>query len=190
MAERRDLQIFGLPIEVLPTNEYGVPFFLPVVINRLLEHVQEVGLFRRCGNHLTIERMGTEALDVTFTIREGVTTHDVASFLKQWLRELPDPIVTPKIVNEYYVSETLESARAVLSHLLPVNRKSFAMICAILQLVADQSEVNLMTLSNLFVCILPSITQSNKDVTVKFKFGTFFKFCIELMNPDGNDFVL
>ena len=190
MAERKDLKVFGLPIEVLPQNEDGVPFFLPVAVNMLLDHTKEVGLFRKCGNFLTIEKLGTLAIDVNFHIGYGVTVHDVASFLKQWLRELPEPILTPDVVNEYYLEETKEATAQVLRHLRPVNRKSFAMISALLQLVADQSAVNLMTLSNLFVCILPSITQSNKGIKVKFIFGTFFKYCIELMNADGNDFVL
>ena len=31
--------IFSLPIESIPVNENGVPYFMPVIINRLLDNL-------------------------------------------------------------------------------------------------------------------------------------------------------
>lgn len=190
MLEKHNPPIFHVPIEVLPLNEDGVPFFLPIVIGKLLDNLKEEGIFRRCGSKKTIDQLGVAALDVNFKIDDSITIHDLASFLKQWVRELPTPIITPSVVNEYYKDDSLDSTKAVLRNLAPVNRKCIAMIFSLLILTSDQSQFNLMTLSNIFVCILPSITQVYKDIEVRFNFQVFFDHCIELMNVDGNDFLL
>lgn len=190
MVEKRNPPIFGIPVEVLPVNEDGVPFFMPVVVGKLLENLQVEGIFRICGKKKTIEELGVAALDVNFKITDDITIHDIASFLKQWIRELPTPIITPSIINEYFKDDTINSTKDVLRHLAPVNRKCIAMIFSLLILTSDQSQVNLMTLPNIFVCILPSITQNYKDINVRFNFQLFFDHCIELMNVDGNDFML
>ena len=146
--------------------------------------------FREVGNKIRIDRLGQQALDRRFKIDDDITIIDLTSFLKQWLRDLPKPIIKPSVINKYYKDETIRSAKRVLRHLPEVNRKCIAMIFSTLILISDQSAINFMTLDNLMVCTLPSITQSLKGIKAKFNFTTFFNHCIELMNVDGNDFLL
>lgn len=190
MVEKLNPPIYGIPIEVLPLNEDGVPYFLPVVVNKILDNILVEGLFRLGGRRKTIDELGIAALDVNFKVEDDITIYDVTSFLKQWIRELPIPLITPSVINEYFKDTTMESTKEVLRHLAPVNRKCLAMIFSLLALISDQSQTNLMTISNLFVCILPSIMQNFKDIEVRFSFQEFFDHCIELMNVDGNDFLL
>lgn len=182
--------IFGIPIKELPLNENGVPYFLPVVINQLIDQRKEEGILRRAGNKIVIDELGCRALDPAFSVGPNVTVHDLASFLKKWIRELPSPIITPSIINKYYKDDSIDTTKKILMHLNEVNRKCVAMIFSLMILISDQSEINLMTLPNIFICILPSITQSYKDIKVQFKFSQFFDNCIDLMNADGNDFLL
>lgn len=190
MVSKVDLSVFKIPIEVLPVNKDGVPFFMPVIINKLLENTKVVGIFRMCGSKRVIDQLGIEAIDVNFKIKENVGVHDLASFLKQWVRELPTPIITPSVINEYYKDDSVNSTKEVLRHLAPVNRKCIALIFSLLILISDQSDTNLMTLQNIYTCILPSILQYNQGIDVRFAFGTFFEQCIDLLNRDGNDFLL
>lgn len=190
LAFRPALSIFGIPIDKIAVNEDGVPFFMPVIINRLLDNTTQEGIFRIVGNKLTIDQLAKQACSKNFTIEENVTNYDLASFIKQWLRELPTPIITPSVINKYYKDESPKSTKKILRHLATVNRKCIAMIFSLIILISDQSSINMMTLDNLFICILPSIMQTNKDLKVDFKFEPFFNQCIDLLNVDGNDFLL
>lgn len=182
--------IFKMPIESIPVNEDGVPYFMPIVINRILDNMQIEGIFRQVGNKNRIDYLGKRAFESDFKIDEDITIHDLTSFIKQWLVELPVPIIVPHYVNKYYKDDTIRSTKRVLRHIPEVNRKCIAMIFSTLILISDQSAVNLMTLDNIMLCTLPSITQSYKDIKVKFDMTTFFNHCIELMNVDGNDFLI
>lgn len=182
--------VFGIPIEELPTNDDGIPKFLPIVINKLIDNRAEEGILRRTGNKITIDQLGDHALDPNFSIGQNVSVHDLSSFLKKWIRELPMPIINPCVINKYYRDDTINTSKEILRRIPAVNRKCVAMIFSLLILISDQSSVNLMTLPNIFICILPSITQNYKDIKVQFKFAQFFNNCIEIMNADGNDFIL
>ena len=190
IAARPSRSVFGLPINKIPLNDDEVPYFMPVIVSRLLDSLGEEGLFRLAGNKVKVDQLAKNANSKNFQIQEGISNPDLTSFLKQWLRELPTPIITPSVVNKYYKDETVTCTKKILKHLDPVNRKCIAMIFSLLILISDQSAVNFMTLDNLFICILPSILQYNKDLKVEFKFEPFFNQCIELLNVDGNDFLL
>lgn len=116
-------KIFEVPIELLVYDNanYGVPQILEVMVKYLKDHAQDtVGLFRVPGDMRVVSELrkvvdkagyfdtklntvavypttGTRGSSKwkTFTIhRQPVTVQCVASLIKQFLRDLPNPIIT------------------------------------------------------------------------------------------------
>jgi hypothetical protein len=190
MSESTFPTLLGVPIENLHLNSDGVPVFLPVICSYVVRERQAVGVFRLCGDHSFVQELGVCLNFPNVSVPPSGSIHDVASFLKLWLRSLPEPLLTPAVVNEYFVPEDPSSVDALLRNLNPINRKSLAMVLATMQIVVDMSHLNQMTFLNLIICFNTSLLQNNKNLTPNFKFTQFFTRCIELMNPDGTDFIL
>ena len=72
------------------------PNFLVSILKFLRDHLETEGLFRKAGS---IGQTKALKLDVheleTFFIDDfdDNTPHDVGNLLKQWLRELPEPLI-------------------------------------------------------------------------------------------------
>ncbi|KAH0795585.1 RhoGAP domain containing protein [Histomonas meleagridis] len=176
---------YGTDIHALPVNDNAIPVFLTLICNEIIKQANVVGLFRVCGDHMIVQELGKAALSYYFWVPQ-CSVHDLTSMLKQWLRMLPTPILTPSVVNKCYKNDK-ESCLEILRELDPLNRKCIATILATIQIVIDQSETNQMTFSNISICFVPSFLQNGKDIEVTFDFQLFFDTCIEYMNADGND---
>ena len=97
--------VFGKPLRdlgpssvILDSEDVRVPHFLVAILNYLRENIETDGLFRKAGS---AGRQRTLRLDIeeaeTFFIQESdkerISPLDVGSLLKQWLRELPEPLI-------------------------------------------------------------------------------------------------
>ena len=84
----------------LANYEVTIPHFLSSILAFLKDHIQTEGLFRKAGSaaRQKIIRNEIEAAD-TFVQDGGsdVSALDAASLLKQWLRELPEPLIPAPI---------------------------------------------------------------------------------------------
>jgi hypothetical protein len=194
MAHRPDLvsqsALIGQPLESLHLNAEGVPAFLPVVCSHIRQFRKTVGIFRLSGNHLTIQELTTVLNFPQVSIHPSATVHDVTSFLKLWLRSLPVPLIAPAVINANFVADNPETVAVVLGALSDVNRKTIALLFAMLQSVLDDAAVNQMNWNNLMVCFNTSLLQSGKDLTAGFKLSEFFQKAIDLLNDDQTDFTL
>ncbi len=110
-ARSRTQRIFGRPIRDLSMvyvqlskgdDAILVPKVLSVVCSRLEGQLGQEGLFRKAGSSCR-QRQLREALESAspdgWTDIVGavdVSTLDVAAILKQWLRELPEPLIPKK----------------------------------------------------------------------------------------------
>ena len=83
---------------ILDSEDVRVPHFLVAILNYLRENIETDGLFRKAGS---AGRQRTLRIDIeeaeTFFIQESdkdcISPLDVGSLLKQWLRELPEPLI-------------------------------------------------------------------------------------------------
>ncbi|XP_049913573.1 rho GTPase-activating protein 11A-like [Epinephelus moara] len=162
-------KLFGVPLENLSRRyipEFGlVPCFLVDACSFLLERVATVGLFRKPGS---LPRIKT--LRAKLNRGEGCLTtalpYDVATLIKQFCRELPEPLLPSELHAALLKAQALSSmqdrtsALQLLSCLLPARNSScLHYLFDFLSKVSQRCSENLMTSSNLATvfapCLLP-----------------------------------
>jgi hypothetical protein len=182
--------MFGVPLHSLRSVKNTAPPFIPLVSRALISNCTTPELFRRAGNNATIQNLGVVLNLADPVIPPEATVHDLASFLKLWLRSLPDPLLTPFIVNSFYVTGHPNSAAEILIRLDPTTRLTTAHVFAILRAILNESEVNEMTMGTLAICFLSSLLQNGKGLVPGFKFREFYEWAVEYLNDAGDDFNL
>ncbi|KAH0786952.1 RhoGAP domain containing protein [Histomonas meleagridis] len=190
--EKKEETIFGMDIHLLPVNDNGCPIFLPIVIDEIIKNANVQGLFRICGSHRVVQEIGHAALDpVKFVPPPDCHIHEYTSFLKQWLRSLPEPILTTEVVNTYYRKDDPKSVSETLMLLDPLNRRCIALIFKALKAILSKSSVNMMTFQNLDICFNLSFLQTDSPYQYKddFDFEFFYSTLIKKLNKDGTDFI-
>lgn len=182
--------VYGKELTDLNFNEEGVPAFLPVVIDFLCANTKHQGVFRKCGDITNITNLGILLSCPQVALPPSSSINDAASFLKQWLRELPEPLLTPFIINAHFNNNEPSSVVQVLRKLQDPNRKTLAYIFRLIKEILDNSEANFMNFSNIQTCFLTALNQSNSGITIRFNFKFFYTVAIELLNEKGTDFDL
>uniref|UniRef100_A0A3B4TRC7 Rho-GAP domain-containing protein n=1 Tax=Seriola dumerili TaxID=41447 RepID=A0A3B4TRC7_SERDU len=162
-------KIFGVPLENLARQyipEFGlVPCFLVDACSFLLERAGTVGLFRKPGS---LPRIKT--LRAKLNSGEGCLSialpYDVATLIKQFCRELPEPLFPSELHAALLKAQALSnvqdrtSALQLLSCLLPARNSScLHYLFNFLSKISQRCSENLMTSSNLATvfapCLLP-----------------------------------
>ena len=94
----------------------------------------------------------------------------MASLIKQFFRELPDPLLTSRLHDAFLKCHQVEpehskvSAILLLCHLLPEEHlRTLRYTMLFLRRIADHSEQNKMDVPNLAVCLAPNILHSNSS---------------------------
>ncbi|XP_027694950.1 stAR-related lipid transfer protein 8 isoform X2 [Vombatus ursinus] len=169
--------VFGVPL-LIHMQRTGQP--LPQSIQQAMRYLRsqcldQVGIFRKSGVKSRIQtlRQMNEA-SPEHVVYEGQSAYDVADLLKQYFRDLPEPIFTSKLTATFlrlYQSvvpkdQQLLAAQAAVVLLPDENREVLQTLLYFLSDIAAAQE-NQMTAGNLAVCLAPSIFHLNisKDST-------------------------
>lgn len=188
-----DNTIFEKEIHTLPVDDNGIPIFLPIIIDEIISKSSFTGIFRICGNYAIVQQMGKLALNnIAFIPPDNAGVYDFASFLKQWLMSLPEPILCPSVVNEFFKNGNKESVYETLLYMDPLNRKCVALIFRVIDSILSNSETNLMTFENLSVCFFGSFLQQMNNDLYKSDFDLhfFYETSMKIINEKGTDFNL
>ena len=182
--------VYGIPLKSMDLVE-GVPAFLPVCCDFIKDNAKTVGIFRINGQHTVVDDLGVFFFDHHEKIPDNVSVHDIASFLKRWVRELPEPILKPSVVNQYFKPNDTASVSLILNTLEIPNRRCLAHIFDMLQCVIENTESNKMTIEALNICFNISLFQlMNNGVPLKINFDNFLNIAVRFLNNDSTDFVL
>ncbi|KAJ8335991.1 hypothetical protein SKAU_G00393340 [Synaphobranchus kaupii] len=172
VRDYRDRSVFGVPLQV-NVQRTGQP--LPPCIQQAMRYLRnqcldQVGLFRKSGVKSRIQalRQMNEAGADGEVSYEGQSAYDVADMLKQYFRDLPEPLLTNKLSDTFlqiyqYVPKEhrLQAARAATLLLPDENREALqTLLCFLSDVVANVAE-NQMTSTNLAVCLAPSLFHLN-----------------------------
>ncbi|XP_019744938.1 rho GTPase-activating protein 7 isoform X1 [Hippocampus comes] len=166
--------VFGVPLLVI-VQRTGQP--LPQGIQQAMRYLRnqcldQVGLFRKSGVKSRIQALrqmneasGADGGGVTY---EGQSAYDVADMLKQYFRDLPEPLLTSKLsetflqIYQYMPKELrLQAARAAVLLLPDENREALRTLLCLLSDVTASVGENQMTPTNLAVCLAPSVFHLN-----------------------------
>ncbi|XP_010886787.2 rho GTPase-activating protein 7 isoform X1 [Esox lucius] len=170
----KDRNVFGVPL-LLNVQRTGQP--LPQSIQQAMRYLRsqcldQVGLFRKSGVKSRIQALrqmneacGADGGGVSY---EGQSAYDVADMLKQYFRDLPEPLLTSKLtetflqIYQYMPKELrLQASRAAVLLLPDENREALQTLLCLLSDVTAAVAENQMTCANLAVCLAPSLFHLN-----------------------------
>ncbi|XP_053328304.1 stAR-related lipid transfer protein 8 isoform X1 [Spea bombifrons] len=162
--------VFGVP-PIINVQRTGQP--LPQSIQQAMRYIRsqcldQVGIFRKSGVKSRIQvlrQMNESSPDhVSYT---GQSAYDVADLLKQYFRDLPEPIFTSKLTDTFlqiyqYVPKD-QRLRAVQAAILLMPDENREVLQTLLYFLSDISSAqeNQMTPGNLAVCLAPSVFHLN-----------------------------
>ncbi|XP_070699108.1 rho GTPase-activating protein 11A isoform X2 [Pempheris klunzingeri] len=165
-ATSSSTKVFGVFMENLPyyNMECGsVPSFLVDACMRLLAHVDTEGLFRKSGSVIRLKALRAK-LDAGEECLSGALPCDVAGLVKQFFRELPEPVLPTELQEAFLKAQQLAtvqertSATMLLSCVLPDrNLNVLRYFFDFLQNVSKRSAENKMDSSNLSVILAPNL---------------------------------
>ncbi|KAJ5063874.1 GTPase activating protein [Bipolaris maydis] len=159
--------IFGVTLEELFRRD-GSP--VPIIVYQCIQAVDLYGLevegiYRIPGTSSHIQQM--KALFDSESFQHDVNS--VAGLLKQFFRELPDPLLTREFYGKYIEAARIDddtmrrdSMHALINALPDPNYATLRALALHLHRVQQSSEINRMSTANLAICWAPSIMGPHK----------------------------
>eukprot|EP01103_Thecamoeba_quadrilineata_P014133 TRINITY_DN4120_c0_g1_i1.p1 TRINITY_DN4120_c0_g1~~TRINITY_DN4120_c0_g1_i1.p1 ORF type:complete len:779 (+),score=158.69 TRINITY_DN4120_c0_g1_i1:42-2378(+) len=160
-------KVFGIRLTDIMNRDAeqgAIPQVIEKIIQLLDEAVCTEGLFRLSGR-ASATASCISALDsgVPVDLSE-VESHVLANLLKQFLRDLPVPLIPPELKNSFLTAlvqpsqkEQIEALREALEQLHPAHWNLLEAVMKFLDRVSQHQEVNKMNASNLAVVLAPNI---------------------------------
>ncbi|XP_048812293.1 unconventional myosin-IXa isoform X4 [Lagopus muta] len=157
---------FGVELARLTSEERAVPLLVEKLINYIEMHgLYTEGIYRKSGSTNKIKelRQGLDT-DIDNVNLDDYNIHVIASVFKQWLRDLPNPLMTFELYEEFLramgLQERRETVRGVYSvidqlsrtHLSTLERLIFHLVR-----IALQEETNRMSANALAIVFAPCI---------------------------------
>ncbi|XP_012682077.2 rho GTPase-activating protein 11A isoform X2 [Clupea harengus] len=171
-------KVYGVPLEnvyACAVAEYGmVPSFLVDACQHLSKYADTEGLFRKSSSVIRLKSLKAkldqgEEEDCLAT----ALPCDVASLVKQFFRELPDPIFPAELSQALLQAQQLPNekerslATQLLSCLLPErNSATLRFLSSFLHRLSQRATENKMTAYNLSVIFAPNLFPSNTGLKI------------------------
>ncbi|XP_032824761.2 unconventional myosin-IXb-like isoform X2 [Petromyzon marinus] len=183
---------FGVPLALLACPSRAVP----EVLERLVRHVETQGLYcegvyRKSGSANRARRLRSELeADVNGASLEGYQVHVVTGVLKQWLRELPEPLFTYEYYHDFLRAVELPDKReqvrcvySVIDKLPQPHHSALQRLIFHLVRVAQQEETNRMSASALAIVFAPCVLRGRdgRDPLLGMREVAHATACLELI---------
>uniref|UniRef100_A0A8D0HWA4 Rho-GAP domain-containing protein n=1 Tax=Sphenodon punctatus TaxID=8508 RepID=A0A8D0HWA4_SPHPU len=163
-------KVFGISLHTLPHSvvpEYGsIPSFLIDACKYLEEHIHTEGLFRKSASFVRLKMLKSK-LDQGENCLSTAQPCDVAGLLKQFFRELPEPILPVDLQEALLKAQQLgneeKNAATILISCLMTDKTidTLRYFFNFLRNVCLRSNENKMDSSNLAVIFAPNLLQSS-----------------------------
>ncbi|XP_044078746.1 rho GTPase-activating protein 7 isoform X2 [Siniperca chuatsi] len=171
VMEMKGRRVFGIPLllSVQQTGEPLPPSILRALVYLRTECLDQVGLFRKSGVKSRIqflrELVESDPDSVSY---DGQSAFDVADMVKQYFRDLPEPIFTSALcesflhIYQYFPKDQqLVASQAAILLLPDENREALQTLLFFLRDVVACVDENQMTPTNIAVCLAPSLFHLN-----------------------------
>ncbi|XP_032094447.1 unconventional myosin-IXb isoform X7 [Thamnophis elegans] len=183
---------FGVSVSVLTSEKNSVP----IVMEKLLEYVEMHGLYtegiyRKSGSANRMRELKQSLqTDPNSVLLENYPIHTITGIFKQWLRELPDPLMTFAQYNDFLRAvelpekqEQLYAIYSVLEQLPQANHDTLERLIFHLVKVAVVEEVNRMSPNALAIVFAPCLLRcpDNLDPLTSMKDVSKTTTCVEMI---------
>ncbi|XP_032358219.1 stAR-related lipid transfer protein 13 isoform X2 [Etheostoma spectabile] len=171
VPEYKDKNVFGVPL-IVHVQRSGQP--LPLGLQQALRYLRsqcldQVGLFRKSGVKSRIQALRQMNENSPDNVNyEDQSAYDVADMVKQFFRDLPEPLLTSKLGETFlhiyqYVpkDQRLQAVQAAIMLMSDENREVLQTLLCFLSDVTSSVEENQMTPMNIAVCLAPSLFHLN-----------------------------
>ena len=163
--------VFGTPLEEhlrVTNRKISVVLDECVTYLRTYDFLDTEGLLRKTGGTAKTKHLKA-SLDAgvgtcSYFCTHQADPHTIASLLKTYLRELPEPLLTYDFFNEWMQAAQIDKSADrqqalfnVLDQLPPANFSNFRFLVEFLSELKKYSEQNKMTASNIAIVIAPNI---------------------------------
>jgi len=165
--------VFGVCLDKVTSVNVGedfycsVPKFLVDSANFLQQHLSTEGLFRKSGS-IQRQKVLKQRVELGEEI-QNVQPHDVASLVKQFFRQLPEPLLTSHLHDCFLKGQRLEDegdqveAILLLCLLLPIaHLTALQFTMRFLDKVASCSQQSKMGTTNLAIVLTPNLIHNTK----------------------------
>uniref|UniRef100_A0A8B9W3C9 SH3 domain binding protein 1 n=1 Tax=Bos mutus grunniens TaxID=30521 RepID=A0A8B9W3C9_BOSMU len=160
-------RVYGVPLGI-HLRELGRDIALPIeacVMMLLSEGMKEEGLFRLAAGASVLKRLKQTMASDPRSLQEFCSDpHAVAGALKSYLRELPEPLMTFDLYDDWMRAASLkepgarlEALQEVCSRLPHENLSNLRYLMKFLAQLAEEQEVNKMTPSNIAIVLGPNL---------------------------------
>ncbi|XP_045772346.1 rho GTPase-activating protein 44 [Maniola jurtina] len=185
--------VFGYPLEEhLRVTARTIAFPVELCVCTLHElALHEEGLFRIAGGTSKVRRMKLSLDAGLFSVPlppDYKDMHVVASVLKSYLRELPEPLLTFRLYENFILASKQPSEQARLNalweaiHLLPdANFQNLRYLIKFLAALTQNQSTNKMTPSNLAIVIAPNLLWAPDESTFDMNITTAVNCGVELL---------
>ncbi|KAI6652106.1 Rho GTPase-activating protein 40 [Oopsacas minuta] len=172
----KEIGVFGVSIDQMlvhdlkrrPHYKGNVPLFLEEICECIEDRgLSEEGILRIPGNVARVKKI-VEGIECSFNNGRfswnGISTKDLSSILKQFLRDMPSPLVTHEFLETFLVinnvPDPLEKLKALNYLILTLPLTHSACLKRILQFtnkVINHCELNKMNMTNCSLVIAPNL---------------------------------
>ncbi|XP_077483243.1 ral interacting protein isoform X1 [Amblyomma americanum] len=186
-AEKAEDPIFGVPLlTALEKNPSDDGIELPAIVRECLDYIEEHGLmcegiYRMSGVKSTVQQ-----LRAAYNRHEPVCLSEhgpqvVASLLKQFLRELPDPVLTSELGPKFEEAAAIkdetrrvETIQKLIEQLPTPNRLLLSWVFVHMTNVIRMEKHNKMNLQNVSIVLSPSMQISHRVLHALFSHAPIF----------------
>ncbi|XP_077451435.1 unconventional myosin-IXAa-like [Stigmatopora argus] len=157
---------FGVELSRLTSEERNVPQLVEKLINFIEMHgLYTEGIYRKSGSTNKIKelRQGLDT-DVNSVSLDDYNIHVIASVLKQWLRDLPSPLMTFELYEEFLRAmgqpnkrEVIRGVYSVIDQLSRTHLSTLERLIFHLVRIALQEDTNRMSANALAIVFAPCV---------------------------------
>uniref|UniRef100_A0A4W6E1A9 Rho GTPase-activating protein 44 n=1 Tax=Lates calcarifer TaxID=8187 RepID=A0A4W6E1A9_LATCA len=164
---------YGKPLEEhLALSGRDIAFPIEACVTMLLEcGMQEEGLFRIAPSASKLKKLKASLDCGVLDVQEySADPHAIAGALKSYLRELPEPLMTFELYNDWIQASNIQDQDKRLQALLnaceklpPANNNNFKYLIKFLSKLTEYQDVNKMTPGNIAIVLGPNLLWTHNE---------------------------
>ncbi|XP_029824048.3 ralA-binding protein 1 isoform X1 [Ixodes scapularis] len=203
--EKAENPIFGVPLlTALERNPSHDGVELPALVRECIDYIEEhgmtcEGIYRMSGVKSKVQQLRARCNRHESLCLSEHEPHVVASLLKQFLRELPDPVLTSELCPKFEEAASIkdetkrvEAIQRLIEQLPNPNRLLLSWVFVHMTNVIRMEKHNKMNLQNVSIVLSPSMQISHRVLHALFSHASIFfkdvqlKKYVRKIHPDSS----